>query len=81
MSTVELISVAPMTSFIGIQLDSIETEYYPFDAVEGALAAENLETNVIRLDTTTETELPRLVLAISHGDVIVTASIIDIRSI
>lgn len=74
LSTVELIGVAPTTSFIGVQMDPIETEYYPFDAVQNALAAEDLEAEIIGLDTTTETDLPRLILAISHSNVIVTAN-------
>ncbi|GAB3022234.1 hypothetical protein GCM10025298_07320 [Natronobiforma cellulositropha] len=73
LSTVELIGVAPTTSFIGVQMDPTETEYYPFDAVETALAAESLEATVIGLDTTTETDLPRLILSISHSNVVVTA--------
>ena len=74
LSAVELIGVAPTTSFVGVQLDLIETEYYPFDAVKNALAAEDLEATVIGLDTTTESDLPRLILAISHSNMIVTAN-------
>ena len=78
-STVELIGVAPMTSFVGVQMDPIETEYYPFDAVENALAAEDLEAEITGLDTTTGSDLPRLILAISHSDVIVTAITVATR--
>lgn len=74
LGSIELVGVAPTATFVGIHMDLIETEYYPFDAVYDALENADLETEICGLDTTSEHDRPRLILRISHDVEIVTAS-------
>ncbi|MCU4743256.1 hypothetical protein [Natronoglomus mannanivorans] len=74
LGSIELVGVAPTATFVGVYMDLIETEYYPFDAVSDALEKADLETEICGLETTTEQNQPRLILRISHDVEIVTAS-------
>ena len=63
--TVEEIGVGATAAYVGVRLDAVPGEYYPFSAVRKRLVEHDIVAEIVGLDTTRENDHPRLVLEVS----------------
>ena len=63
--TVEEIGVGATAAYVGVRLDAVPGEYYPFSAVRKQLVEYDIVAEFAGLDMTRENDHPRLVLEVS----------------
>ena len=63
--TVEEIGVGATSAYVGVRLDVVPGEYYPFSAVRKRLVEYDIVAEIVGFDMTRENDHPRLVLDVS----------------
>lgn len=63
--TVEEIGVGATAAYVGVRLDAVPGEYYPFSVVRKRLVEYDIVAEIVGLDMTRKNDHPRLVLEVS----------------
>jgi len=74
--TVEEIGVGATTAYVGVRLDPVLGQYYPFSALRKRLVEYDIVAEIVGLDMTHENEHPRLVLEVSFEETIINEGVL-----
>jgi hypothetical protein len=55
-------------AYVALRLDLYRGEYYPFSALRGHLDENDIEATIVGIDTTSENDLPRLILQVDTAE-------------
>ena len=69
--SVEDIGTGASVTYVGVRLDVIAGEYYPFSALRKRLVEHDIVAEIVGLDTTRENDHPRLILEVSQEGTVI----------
>jgi hypothetical protein len=69
--SVEDIGTGATVSYVGVRLDVISGEYYPFSALRKRLVEHDIVAEIVGLDITCENDHPRLILEVSQEGTVI----------
>lgn len=69
--SVEDIGTGATVAYVGVRLDVIAGEYYPFSALRKRLVEPDIVAEIVGLDTTCENDHPRLILEVSQESTVI----------
>lgn len=69
--SVEDIGMGATVTYVGVRLDVISGEYYPFSALRKRLVEHDIVAEIVGLDTTCENDYPRLILEVSQEGTVI----------
>ncbi|WP_148416375.1 hypothetical protein [Haloferax sp. KTX1] len=69
--SVEDIGTGATVTYVGVRLDVISGEYYPFSALRKRLVEHDIVAEIVGLDTTRENDHPRLILEVSQEGTVI----------